>query len=53
VDDDAIKENDVADPQLNGAKEAITTRDLDPTMILTWVHLGVSQESPSLSPGKQ
>jgi hypothetical protein len=53
VNDDAIEENDVADPQLNGAKEPITAGDLDPTMILAWVHLGVSQESPSLPPGKQ
>ena len=53
MNDDAIKENDVADPHLNGAKEPITTGDLDPTVILLSVHQGVAQESPSLPPGKQ
>jgi hypothetical protein len=53
VNDDAIKENDVADPQLNGTKESIATGDLDPTVILISVHLGVAQERPSLPSGKQ
>jgi hypothetical protein len=35
-----------AHPQLNDANANITTRDLDPSMVLTPVDLGVAQEIP-------
>jgi hypothetical protein len=54
VDDDTVEEDGIAaDPQLNGAKDAIAARDLDLVMIASGVNLGNAQEIPCLSSGRQ
>jgi hypothetical protein len=50
----AIKKKSVAaNPQLNRAKGAVTTGDLDSAMILPSVDLRIAQEIPKLSPRTQ
>jgi len=48
VDDDTVEENGVAYSQLNCAKDAIATRDLDTFMIPSAVNLYIPQEIPNL-----
>jgi hypothetical protein len=51
---EAIKKKSfAANPQLNRAEGAVTTGDLDSAMILSTVDLGVAQEIPKLSSGRQ
>jgi hypothetical protein len=54
VDDDTVEENGIAaNPHLNGAKDAITARNLDLVVIPSAVNLGSAQEIPYLSSGRQ
>jgi hypothetical protein len=49
VDNDTVEENGItAHPQLNGVKDTIAARDLDPVMIPSAVNLGIAQEIPNL-----
>jgi hypothetical protein len=49
VDNDTVEENGItAHPQLNGVKDTIATRDLDPVMIPSAVNLCIAQEIPNL-----
>jgi len=48
----SVKENRVTNPQLNRAKEAISAGNPDTTVVLSQVHLPVSQECPCLPPGQ-
>jgi hypothetical protein len=54
MDHDTVNENSLTThPQLNSAKEATTTGNLDPAVALTTVDLREAQEIPNLPVGKQ